>query len=144
VDTKQAKDFLVQQTVKQAALEDVSLSDIEMRMMYFVENDTTSCIDPLELNEEFEAQCDTAEYEAKMSRLLHHAYERIKEEDPGNLRNWKESMNLLYKGDHYLPVLWEAKFPSEHPIRDFLKPFGVGLLIALVIAIVIFLVGLRH
>ena len=67
------------------------LSDIEKRMMYFVENDATSCVDSLELNEEFEAQCNTAEYEAKMSRLLHNAYTRIKAEDPGKVRNWKES-----------------------------------------------------
>jgi hypothetical protein len=141
MNTKQAKDFLVQQAVEQAALEDVPLSDIEKRMMYFVENDATSCGDPLELNDEFEAQCDTAEYETKMSRLLHHAYTRIKAEDPGKVRNWKESMSLLHKGDHYLPVLWAANFPSEHPARDFLKPFGVGLLIALIVAIVIFVVG---
>src|SRR5580700_8497530 len=109
MDTKQAKDFLVQQAVEQAALERVPISDIEKRMMYFAENDPTSCIDPFELHNEFEAQCDTAEYETKMSRLLYHAYGRIKAENPEKVRNWKESMSLLYKGDHYLPVLWAAK-----------------------------------
>lgn len=112
--------------------------------MYFVENDSSSCADPLELNDEFEAQCDTAEYEAKMSRLLHDAYKRLKIENPEGARNWKKAMRLLSKGDHYLPVLCGAEFPTENPIADFLKPFGVGLLIAVVIAIVIFLMGMRH
>lgn len=144
VNTREAKDFLVEQAVQQAGLENESLSDIEKRMMYFVENDATSCEDPLALNDEFEAKCDTAEYEAKMSRLLHHAYKRLKADDPERVRRWQEAMRLLSKGDHYLPVLWEAEFPSELPIRDFLKPFGVGLLIAVVIAIVTFLVVARH
>ena len=35
----EAKDFLVQQTAEQAALENVPLSDLEKRMMYFTETD---------------------------------------------------------------------------------------------------------
>jgi hypothetical protein len=144
VNAKEAKDFLVEQAVEQAALEKVPLSDVEKRMMYFVENDPSSCEDPLALNDEFEAQCDTAEYEAKMSRLLHHAYERLKVESPDRVRNWKDAIRLLSRGDHYLPVLWAADFPSDHPIRDFLKPVGIGFLIAVVAAIVAILVSLRR
>jgi hypothetical protein len=81
--TKQAKDFLVQQTAEQAARESVPLSETEKKMMYFTESDATSCDNPVELNEEFEAQYDTGEYETKISRLLHHAYDRLKLEDPG-------------------------------------------------------------
>ena len=73
MDTKAAKDYLVQQTVEQAALEHVPLTDLETRMMYFTESDPASCDDPFALNDEFEQEYDTAEYEAKMSRLLHHA-----------------------------------------------------------------------
>lgn len=65
VNAKEAKDFLVEQAAQQAALEKVPLSNVEKRMMYFVENDPSSCEDPLALNDEFEAQCDTAEYEAR-------------------------------------------------------------------------------
>ena len=46
---KEAKDFLVQQTAEQAALESISISHVEKRMMYCVENDAASCPDPLEL-----------------------------------------------------------------------------------------------
>jgi hypothetical protein len=133
--TKQAKDFLVQQTAEQAARENIQLSEIEKRMVYFTESDAASCDNPLELNEEFEAQYDTAEYEAKLSRLLHHAYDRLKREDPEGKRNWDLAIRTLRKGDHYALVLWDTKPASEHPTRDSFKLLGVGMLIAMGIGI---------
>ena len=106
--TKQAKDFLVQQTAEQAARESVPLSETEQKMMYFTESDATSCDNPVELNEEFEAQYDTAEYETKISRLLHHAYDRLKLEDPEGKRSapripgCARSVIRLRPGDVYM------------------------------------------
>ena len=133
--TKQAKDFLIQQTAEQAEREIVPLSETEKKMMYFTESDATSCDNPVELNEEFEAQYDTADYETKISRLLHHAYDRLKLEDPEGKRTWDQAIRTLRKGDHYFLVLWDIKPRSEHPTRDFLKPVGVGMLIAVGIGI---------
>jgi hypothetical protein len=137
--TKQAKDFLVQQATEQADLENVPLSDIEKKMMYFTESDSPSCDNPVELNDEFEAKYDTGEYEAKISCLLHHAYNRLKEEDPQRAGDWEQSIRALRKGDHYILVLWDVEAPSEHPVSDFLKPVGLGMLIALGLGILIFL-----
>jgi len=61
----EAKDFLVQQTAEQAALENVPLSDLEKRMMYFTETDECP-EDPIALNDAFEAEYETDEYEAKV------------------------------------------------------------------------------
>jgi hypothetical protein len=133
--TKQAKDFLVQETTEQAARENMPLSDIEKKMMYFTESDAASCDNPVELNDEFEAQYDTSEYEAKVSRLLHHAYNRLKAENPERKRNWDQAIRTLRKGDHYFLVLWDLKLTSEHPTRDFFKLLGVGILVAVGIAI---------
>src|SRR5581483_5525574 len=119
MDAKASKDFLVAQAAEQASLEHVPLSDLEKRMMYFVENDPSSCPDPLELNDEFEAQYETSEYEIKIGRLLHHAFDRLKAEDPQKLAIWKECIEELSHGDHYLPVLWDAKPSNEHSMRDF-------------------------
>ena len=138
---KQAKDFLVQQTAEQATRENIPLSDIEKNMMYFTESDASTCENPIELNNEFEAQHDTAEYEAKISRLLHHAYERLKGEDPERVREWNLAIRTLRRGDHYILVLWDTKPPSEHPIRESLKLLGVGMLVAVGIFIVIVLQG---
>lgn len=129
----------MQQTSEQAAREDIPLSDIEKKLMYFTESDATSCDNPVELNDEFEAQYDTAEYEAKISRLLHQAYKRLRIEDPESKRNWDQAIRILRKGDHYLLALWDIEPASEHPTRDSFRQFGVGLLIAVGIFIAIVL-----
>jgi hypothetical protein len=131
MNTKQAKDFLVEQATKQAALENLPLSEIEKKMMYFTESDPASCANPLELNDQFEAQYDTAEYEAKTSRLLQQSYDRLKAEDPESKRVWDQSVRELRKGDHYVLVLLDLEPASEYPTRDSLKLVGTGLLIAL-------------
>jgi len=94
---KQAKDFLAQQVAEQASRENIPLSDIEKEMMYFTESDATSCANPVDLNDRFESKYDTAEYESKTSRLLHHAYDRLKAEDPTGKRNWDEAIRTLRK-----------------------------------------------
>ncbi len=130
LNTKQAKDFLVEQAVEQAALEGVPLADVEKRMLYFTESDPASCDDPIGLNDEFEAQYETKEYETKISRLLHHAYTRLKQESPERTRNWDQAIRTLRKGDHYFLVMWDTKPPSEHPTRDTFMFIGIGMLIA--------------
>jgi hypothetical protein len=87
----EAKDFLVQQTAEQATLEHVPLSDLEKRMMYFTETD--KCLeDPIALNDAFEAEYHTDEYESKISKLTRHAHSRIKKENPEAARKWKEAI----------------------------------------------------
>jgi len=115
MDTKEAKDFLADQAAQQAALDHTPISDLEKRMMYFTESDPASCGDPFRLNDEFESKYDTAEYEAKMARLLHHAYKRLKAENPGGKLQWDEAMSTLEKGDHYVLVLWGQHSPMGVP-----------------------------
>ncbi|MGB7284895.1 MAG: hypothetical protein WBE13_21715 [Candidatus Acidiferrum sp.] len=101
---QQAKDFLVQQTSEQAALDNVPLSDLEKRMMYFTEGKGAS-EDPAALNEEFEAQYDTAKFEKKISQLLRRAHSRLKKEDPQKALQWNQAIRSLRRSDHYLLVL---------------------------------------
>ncbi|HEY2002745.1 MAG TPA: hypothetical protein VGG80_10515 [Acidobacteriaceae bacterium] len=107
MNSRQAKDFFVQQVAEQAALEGLPLSDIEKRMMYFTESDSSSCEDPRALNNEFEMQCDTGEYEAKMSGLLRRAYGRLRGSQAED--SWGEAVSELRKGDHYLLVLLDER-----------------------------------
>jgi hypothetical protein len=144
VKTIDAKDFLVQQTLEQAAMEKVPVSALEKRMMYFVENDPTSCADPLALNQEFENECDTAAYEAKISSLLHHAFQRLQSTDPQKTRHWNQAIRMLSSGDHYLPVLWRqpaSDFPlrgPSTPLRDSFTLLVAGLVVASVLVAAIF------
>ena len=125
---REAKDFLVQQTAQQASMESVPLSNLEKRMMYFTES-ADAVEDSIKLNEEFEAEFDTSEYEAKISSLLHHAYDRIKKENPETTREWDEAVRELRKGDHYILVLLDLKSSLERPPHDSLKLFGTALLV---------------
>lgn len=135
--SRQAKDFLVQQASEQAALEGVAFSDLEKRMMYFTETDS-SCENPAALNEEFEAKYDTEEYETKLSELLRHAYQRLKKEDPEKVRNWDQAIQALRKGDHYILVLWDSN-SSDSTGAHSLKLSGTGLLLASVFVVTAFL-----
>jgi hypothetical protein len=66
-----------------------------------------------------------ATYEAKMSKLLHRAYARVKKENPQTTRTWNESIGILRKGDHYLLVLWNQKGLIKSSANNFLKVFTV-------------------
>jgi hypothetical protein len=90
----QAKDFLVRQTAEQDLLEGVFLSDLEKRMMYFTEGEDSS-EDSAKLDDEFETNFDSAAYEAKVSKLLNHAYFRLKRENPETARRWDECIRLI-------------------------------------------------
>ena len=116
---REAKDFLVAQTAEQAALDGVSLSDLEKRMMYFTEG-PDAVEDPISLNEEFEKQYDTAEYEDKLTKLLANAYKRLKAESPALVIRWDEAMKVLWAGDHYLLVLCRRVPLRRIPLRSLL------------------------
>jgi hypothetical protein len=132
----EAKDFLVHQTAEQAALENVPLSDLEKRMMYFTETDEYP-EDPIALNDAFEAEYDTDEYEAKTHALLHRAYERLQMVRPEAILTWDEAISLRAKGDHYVSILWGDYHAKERPQEpppydplDSLKLLGTALLVA--------------
>jgi hypothetical protein len=122
---REAKDFLVAQTAEQAALEGVPLSDLEKRMMYFTES-ASAAEYPTTLNEQFEAQYDRDKYEKRISRLMHHAYKRVREEGGTALPTWIEAISRLKRGDHYLLVMWGQR-PGIH--RPELLGMAIGLLV---------------
>jgi hypothetical protein len=138
MNTKQAKDFLVKQAATQAAIENIPLTDIEKRMMYFTECDPASCPDPFALNDEFEAKFETSAYETKLSQLLEHARQRLRNDDPERTRNWEEAVRELQKDDHYILILLNVNLTAsiKRPKHDFLKLIGAALLVVAGIALV--------
>jgi hypothetical protein len=105
---REAKDFLVQQIAEQAQLDSVPLSDLEKRMMYFTESGEMP-EDPIQLNDEFEAQYDTKQYEAKIAKLLHRAYQRARKENDETRKRFDTAIKTLRRGDHYLLVMWDSR-----------------------------------
>jgi hypothetical protein len=110
----EAKDFLVRQTAENAVLTNVSLSDLEKRMLYFSE--TGECPeDPIALSHAFEAEYDASTYEKKISLLMARAYRRIKRESPEKLRLWNDAFRVLSEGDHYILLFWQKNAFSRSP-----------------------------
>ena len=138
MNTREAKDFLVQQTTEQVALDHVPFSDLERRMMYFTESGDCP-EDPLALNDAFEAEYNSGEYERKVSKLMHHAYQRIRKENPDATRQWEgHYWDPPQGGDHYILVLWGQE-RQERPSHDSLKLLLAGLLLGVIVTSVIFL-----
>ena len=128
---REAKDFLVQQTAEQVQIEGVALSELEKRMMYFTETGQMQ-EDFIQLNEDFEAEYDTDEYEAKIAKLLGHAYKRARKENDETRRRFDAAIKSLRRGDHYLLVMWDRR-PASDLVRtsrlDLVIGWGLGTLI---------------
>lgn len=112
VRAQQAKEFVVSQVVEQAQRENVPLSEVERKMLYFTETEET-LPDIWEVNAQFENECDDAEYEKKIASLLRKAYQRIRKESPEGERRWKQAIADLRKEDYYLLVMVDQSLQPE-------------------------------
>ena len=142
MDSAAAKEFLISRVIKEAEADGVTLSEVERKMLYFTEVHP-SLPDIYEVNEQFERDYDSDEYEAKISRLLKNARDRDRKQSAGGEQAWKDALNALRKEDHYILVMAGQAFSTvlgtsgrEHRVRDFLIYVAVG--IALVVLLVVY------
>jgi len=98
---KQARAFLADRVIEQAAREQVPLSHIEKRMLTFSE--TMDAEPDYAASAAFDEQCNEEEYEAKVAGLLKRAYARDKENN--NLGLWKAALRALRDQDCYVLVM---------------------------------------
>jgi len=110
-----AKEFLIAQVVEEAQRENVPLSDVERKMLYFTEA-VELPYDIFDVHAQFERECDTPEYEKKIAGLLRSAFRRNRNESPDGERRWKEAVADLHKEDHYLLIMVDQ---SLRPVGDF-------------------------
>jgi hypothetical protein len=106
-------------------------------MLYFTESDD-AIEDPAALNEQFTAQYDTPEYEKKISRMVAHAYRRIKRDSPEKLRAWNDALRILRKGDHYILVFCKEPNPSKPLGRWTFQIFGAFAVLGLYLLLFFF------
>jgi hypothetical protein len=130
MDASEAKDFLVNQVVQQAVLENVPLSDLEKQMMYFTES-PEAMQDPAASSNQSETHHNTSEYEAKMNALFKRAYRRTRKDNSIALEQWRAAVDVLREGDHYILVLFGS--PSVRLI-----PFGSWLRLVTRLAVLVF------
>jgi hypothetical protein len=98
-----AKQFLIDRIVKQSKLEDIALTDVEIRMLRFAE--VTASAKDMEAAQAFERDFDDEEYEAKIAGLIRNAYEQDKKE--GEVETWDNALARIASRDIYLNVMIE-------------------------------------
>jgi hypothetical protein len=122
---REAKEFLVSRIVEESRRENVPLSEIERKMLFFSETGWT-LPDIMEVNDEFDREYDTGEYETKIAGLIRHARERDPVESPSGLELWSEAVATLEKEDHYILVMVSQAGISTRPPGDTLRLLGTA------------------
>jgi hypothetical protein len=143
MDSGAAKEFLISRVLEEAKVDGVNLSEVERKMLYFTEVHP-SLPDIYDVNEQFEHDYDSNEYEAKISRLLKNARHRDRKESAGSEQAWKDALNALKNEDHYILVMVGQAFSpvldraaSEHRLRDSLIYVAVGVALVVILALYI-------
>ena len=109
ITARSAKQFLLSKLEDQAVLDGVPLSDVEKKMFLFSEEIASENMQ--EVAEEFNATCDEADYEGKVSKLLKAAFRRDKQ-TPDAVAAWKQSLAALRDADFYgLVMVQQAGLP---------------------------------
>jgi hypothetical protein len=130
---QQAKEFLISQVVEEAERENVSLSEVERKMLYFTEAEET-LPDIYEVNDQFEREYDDSAYEKKIAGLLRNAYRRNRRESPEGANRWKQAIADLRKEDHYLLVMVDESLELSAAMA-----WGIGIGISFVIFLLMIL-----
>jgi hypothetical protein len=118
-----AKRFLLAKLEEQAVFDGVPLSDVEKKMFLFSEETASGKMQALA--EEFDAKCDEAEYESKVSKLLEAAFRRDKQ-TPDVVAAWKQSLETLRDTDFYgLVMVQQAGLPFSR--RSVAGDIGLGI-----------------
>ena len=103
----EAMEFLVSRIAAEAQRENVSLSEIERKMLYFSETGWT-LPDIMEVNDEFDRTYDQTKYERKISHLIRNETKRLRRENPEELASWISAARKLKTEDHYLSMMIDA------------------------------------
>lgn len=96
-----AKQFLIQRVLEQAGQEGVSLSEPERYMLGFSEVNGPPP-DRAKVGQ-FDEQCDSDEYEAKIAGLIRRAHAADKRR--GQDASWTDALKALSGEDHYILVM---------------------------------------
>ena len=142
---REAKEYLVGRIVDQAKREGTPLTEVERKMLYFSESGWT-LPDMMQVNAEFERDCDNDEYERKIAGLAQRIEQNDKAEAGPDQAAWGEAVEKLSEGDHYLLVLIDPRLVSvggtTRPPGDLLRLILTGL--ACSIGMLILMAVYRH
>lgn len=123
LSAREAKEFLVSTIIGEAQRENMPLSDLERKMLYFSEN-YSSLPNMMDISDEFDRTYDLGEYENKIARLIKNAGKRIRKENREEYKRWWDAVRIVNKEDHYILVM--VKRAGLRPPGDALKLWGTG------------------
>jgi len=124
---REAKEFLISRIVAEAERENVPLSEIERKMLYFTESGST-LPDMTVVYEEFDRDYDQDKYEEKIARFIRRADKSARKESRVVYDRWWAAIRFLRGEDHYISVM--IGIAGLRPAGDELKLLGAGLGIA--------------
>jgi hypothetical protein len=101
---REAKEFLIAKIVAEAQSENIPLSEVERKMLYFTETGWT-LPDMMEVSEEFDREYDQDEYEQKIVELIAKTDNAIRKEPCDDYDRWWMAIRLLEREDHYILVM---------------------------------------
>jgi hypothetical protein len=140
-NTRAAKEFLVACIVEEAQREDVPLTEIERKMLFFSETHWT-LPDIYEVNSAFEQEYNTADYEGKISQLIRSFKARVRRDDPAKLEDWNREVAAIASEDHYLLVMIGAAdepSPSKRLLRLVLMGVVAGMAALLLTFVILYI-----
>jgi hypothetical protein len=121
---QEAKEFLIAQIVEEAQRENIPLSEVERKMLYFTESGWT-LPDIMNVSEDFDREYDQAKYEKKIAKLVTKADRRVRKSAGDDYDRWWAAIRFLQREDHYISVM--IRLAGLRRRGDQLRLFVTGL-----------------
>lgn len=121
---REAKEFLISKIVEEARRDNVPLSELEHKMLYFTESGWT-LPDIIKVFEDFDREYNQDEYEHKIAKLVSKADRCIRKESRDDYERWWAAIRFLQREDHYISVM--IGLAGLRPRGDQLRLFAAGL-----------------
>lgn len=133
---REAKEFLISRIVADARRENIPLSEVERKMLYFTESGWT-LPDIATVSADFDRDYERNEYEQKIAELIRKAAKHDYKESPEEYDAWWSAIRFLKREDHYISVM--IGVAGLRPAGDQLRLFATALTIVACILLGTFL-----
>src|ERR1700688_5285109 len=101
---REAKEFLISRIVLEAQRENIPLSEVERKMLYFTESGWT-LPDMTAVYEDFDRDYNQNKYEQKIAKLIRKAAKYDYKESREEYDAWWAAIRFLKREDHYISVM---------------------------------------
>jgi len=128
--------FIADKIIEQAAREGVALSEVERKILLFSESSPT-LPDIRQVNEIFDRDYDSAQYEATIVSLIRHVKLSFWQ-NPDAGHAWNEAAKQLRGEDYYFMMMLNEAGSGERPPGDLIRLIGTAVAIVAVVVAIVF------